>query len=243
MSIALVTGASRGIGKAIAIQLAKDGFYVLINYRNNETEAKNTLENIVANGGNGELMQFDVSNKEEIKSAIEKWKTSNVGKYISVLVNNAGITRDNIMVFMEDYQWDDIIDTNLNSFFYITRPLLQDMIINKGGRIINMVSLSGLKGQSGQVNYSASKAGIIGATKALAQEIAKKNITVNAVAPGFISTDMTANLPEKELKKIVPMNRFGKAEEVAYLVSFLASEKAAYITGETIQINGGLYIR
>lgn len=243
MSIALVTGASRGIGKAIAIQLAKDGFYVLINYRNNETEAKNTLENIVANGGNGELMQFDVSNKEEIKSAIEKWKTSNVGKYIGVLVNNAGITRDNIMVFMEDYQWDDIIDTNLNSFFYITRPLLQDMIINKGGRIINMVSLSGLKGQSGQVNYSASKAGIIGATKALAQEIAKKNITVNAVAPGFISTDMTANLPEKELKKIVPMNRFGKAEEVAYLVSFLASEKAAYITGETIQINGGLYIR
>lgn len=243
MSIALVTGASRGIGKAIAIQLAKDGFYVLINYRNNETEAKNTLENIVANGGNGELMQFDVSNKEEIKSAIEKWKTTNVGKYISVLVNNAGITRDNIMVFMEDYQWDDIIDTNLNSFFYITRPLLQDMIINKGGRIINMVSLSGLKGQSGQVNYSASKAGIIGATKALAQEIAKKNITVNAVAPGFISTDMTANLPEKELKKIVPLNRFGKAEEVAYLVSFLASEKAAYITGETIQINGGLYIR
>jgi len=240
MSIALVTGASRGIGKAIAIQLAKDGFYVLINYRNNEIEAKKTLENIVADGGNGELLQFDISNKEEIKTAIENWKTSNEGEYISVLVNNAGITKDNIMVFMEDSQWDDIIDTNLNSFFYITRPLLQDMIINKDGRIINIVSLSGLKGQSGQVNYSASKAGIIGATKALAQELAKKKITVNAVAPGFISTDMTADLPEKELKKMVPLNRFGKAEEVAY---FLASEKAAYITGETIQINGGLYIR
>lgn len=243
MSIALVTGASRGIGKAIAIQLAKDGFYVLINYRSNEVEAKNTLENIVANGGSGELMQFDVSNKEEIKSAIENWKIANEGKYISVLVNNAGITKDNIMVFMEDSQWDDIIDTNLNSFFYVTRPLLQDMIINKGGRIINMVSLSGLKGQSGQVNYSASKAGIIGATKSLAQELGKKKITVNAVAPGFISTDMTADLPEKELKKMVPLNRFGKAEEVADLVSFLASEKASYITGETIQINGGLYIR
>lgn len=243
MSIALVTGASRGIGKAIAIQLAKDGFHVLINYRSNEVEAKNTLGEITSNGGSGELMQFDVSNKEEIKSAIENWKIANEDKYISVLVNNAGITKDNIMVFMEDSQWDDIINTNLNSFFYVTRPLLQDMIVNKGGRIINMVSLSGLKGQSGQVNYSASKAGIIGATKSLAQELGKKKITVNAVAPGFISTDMTADLPEKELKKMVPLKRFGKPEEVADLVSFLASEKAAYITGETIQINGGLYIR
>lgn len=243
MKIALVTGASRGIGKAIAIQLAKDGLYVLINYRTNETEAKNTLEEIINNGGRGELLQFDVSKKEEITTTIENWKTTNEGKYISVLINNAGITRDNIMVFMEDSQWDETIDTNLNSFFYVTRPLLKDMIINKGGRIINMVSLSGLKGQSGQVNYSASKAGIIGATKALSQELGKKKITVNAVAPGFITTDMTADLPEKELKNMVPLNRFGSAEEVAFLVSFLASEKASYITGETIQINGGLYIR
>jgi 3-oxoacyl-[acyl-carrier protein] reductase len=243
MKIALVTGASRGIGKAIAIQLAKDGYYILINYRNNEIEANNTLKEIISVGGNGELMRFDVSNKEEVLSTIDGWKANNEGKHIHTLINNAGITKDNIMVFMEDSQWDDIINTNLNSFFYVTKPLLQDMIVNKGGRIINMVSLSGLKGQSGQVNYSAAKAGVVGATKALAQELGKKKITVNAVAPGFISTDMTAGLPEKELKKMVPLNRFGKPEEVAHLVSFLASDNAAYITGETIQINGGLYIR
>ena len=243
MGIALVTGASRGIGKAIAIELAKDGYYIIVNYRNNNIAAQNTLLEIIANGSNGELMQFDVSNREDTLSAINTWKENNTDKFISVLVNNAGITHDNIMVFMEDSQWDDVINTNLNSFFNVTRPLLQDMIINKNGRIINVVSLSGLKGQAGQVNYSAAKAGVIGATKALAQELGKKKITVNAVAPGFISTDMTAKLPQKELKKMVPLNRFGKAEEVAHLVSFLASEKAAYITGETIQINGGLYIR
>ncbi len=243
MDYALVTGASRGIGKAIAIQLAKDGYYVLINYRSNHNEANDTLQTIESAGGKAELLAFDVSDKNAIKEAIENWKNSNPDNYISVLVNNAGIAMDNIMVFMEDEHWDNIIDTNLNSFFYVTRPLLQDMIVNKGGRIINMVSLSGLKGQAGQVNYSAAKAGIIGATKALAQELGKKKITVNAIAPGFISTDMTTNLPEKELKKMVPLKRFGTAEEVAYLVSFIASEKASYITGETIQINGGLYTR
>ncbi len=243
MEIALVTGASRGIGKAIAKQLAKDGFYILINYRNNDIEANKTLNEIIEQGGNGELMPFDVSNKDAIKSTIKEWKARNTEKYISVLVNNAGIAKDNIMVFMEDDEWDSVINTNLNSFYYVTRPLLQDMIVNKGGRIINIVSLSGLKGQSGQVNYSAAKAGIIGATKSLAQELGKKKITVNAVAPGFINTDMTADMPEKELKKMIPLKRFGNAEEVAYLVSFLASDKASYITGETIQINGGLYIR
>ncbi len=243
MDIALVTGASRGIGKAIAIQLAKDGFYIIINYKNNEVEAINTLNEISNIGGKGELLKFNVSDKADVSSTIATWKKDNKDKYVKVLVNNAGITKDNIMVFMENSQWEDTINTNLNSFFYVTQPLLQDMIINKSGRIINIVSLSGLKGQSGQVNYSAAKAGVIGATKALAQELGKKKITVNAVAPGFISTDMTANLPEKELKKMVPLNRFGKPEEVGHLVSFLASEKASYITGETIQINGGLYIR
>ena len=243
MNYALVTGASRGIGKAIAIQLAKDGYFVIINYRSNHKEAKDTLQTIENVGGKAELLAFDVSDKNAIKEAIENWKSNNPDNYISVLVNNAGIAMDNIMVFMEDTHWDNIIDTNLNSFFYVTRPLLQDMIVNKGGRIINMVSLSGLKGQAGQVNYSAAKAGVIGATKALAQELGKKKITVNAIAPGFISTDMTTDLPEKELKKMVPLKRFGTAEEVAYLVSFIASEKASYITGETIQINGGLYTR
>lgn len=243
MNYALVTGASRGIGKAIAIQLAKDGYSVIINYRSNHNEAKDTLQTIENAGGKAELLAFDVSDKNAIKEAIENWKSNNPDNYISVLVNNAGIAMDNIMVFMDDAHWDNIIDTNLNSFFYVTRPLLQDMIVNKGGRIINMVSLSGLKGQAGQVNYSAAKAGVIGATKALAQELGKKKITVNAIAPGFISTDMTTDLPEKELKKMVPLKRFGTAEEVAYLVSFIASEKASYITGETIQINGGLYTR
>ncbi len=243
MEIAMVTGASRGIGRAIAIQLAKDGCFVLINYRINEKEAQITLNSIVEAGGSGELLPFDVSDKISINAALRQWKEANVGKYISVLVNNAGIVKDNIMVFMEDEDWDSIINTNLNSFFYVTKPLLQDMILKKHGRIINMVSLSGLKGQSGQVNYSAAKAGIIGATKALSQELGKKRITVNAVAPGFISTDMTSHLKEKELKRMIPLHRFGKAEEVAYLVSFLASDKAAYISGETIQINGGLYTR
>ncbi len=243
MKVALVTGASRGIGKAVSIQLALDGFFVLINYRSNHNEAQNTLSIIKENDGSGALLPFDVADKIAVRTALEDWKSNNPDLFISVLVNNAGITQDNLMVFMEDEQWSNIIDTNLNSFFYITKALLQDMVINKEGRIINMVSLSGLKGQAGQVNYSAAKAGIIGATKALAQELGKKKITVNAIAPGFITTDMTANLPEKELKKMVPLNRFGQAEEVAYLVSFIASEKAAYITGETIQINGGLYTR
>jgi 3-oxoacyl-[acyl-carrier protein] reductase len=243
MEYALVTGASRGIGKAIAIALAMDGFHVLINYRSNEQEAVDTLKNIQDNGGIATLLPFDVSDKRAIRVSIENWKSENPDHYIQVLVNNAGVTRDNLLVFMEDEQWEEVIHTNLNSVYYLSRILVQDMILKKGGRIINIVSLSGLKGQAGQVNYSAAKAGVIGLTKSLALELGKKKITVNAVAPGFITTDMTANLPEAELKKMIPLNRFGKAEEVAHLVSFLASPKAAYITGETIQINGGLYTR
>jgi 3-oxoacyl-[acyl-carrier protein] reductase len=241
MKCALVTGGSRGIGKAICIELAKENFYVLINFRSNTTEAQNTLDEIKENGGQGELLPFDVSNGDEVRSAIEEWSKNNPGKIINVLVNNAGITNDNLLVFMSYEQWNSVLRTNLDSFYFITKQVLTNMIVSKWGRIINIVSLSGQKGMAGQVNYTAAKAGVIGATKSLAMEIGKKNITVNAVAPGFIKTDMTRGLDESELKKLIPLNRFGTAQEVAYVVAFLASEKAAYITGETISINGGMY--
>lgn len=241
MKYALVTGGSRGIGKAISIKLAQDGFYVLINYRINTLEATNTLNEIKSNGGNGELMQFDVSNPQDIENVLGSWVENNNNKLIEVLVNNAGITKDNLMVFMSDNEWKSVISTNQDSFFYVTRTLLKDMLVNKCGRIINIVSLSGQKGQPGQVNYAAAKGAVIAATKSLAMEIGKKKVTVNAVAPGFIRTDMTKDFDEKELKKFIPLNRFGEVEEVAEVVSFLASDKASYITGETISVNGGMY--
>jgi len=239
--IALVTGASRGIGKAIALKLASMNFHVILNYRASENKAKEVLNEIEQLGGKGELLQFDIANNTEVSSALESWKENHPETPIQILVNNAGITNDNLMVFMDRENWTKVIDTNLNGFFNVTSPLLKDMVVSKYGRIINIVSISGLKGTAGQTNYSASKGGIIAATKALAQEVAKKKITVNAVAPGFIVSDMTEGLPEKELKKMVPVNRFGKPEEVAELVGFLASDKASYITGEVININGGLY--
>lgn len=238
---ALVTGGSRGIGKAIAIKLAADGFHIIINYRSNHTEADITLNQIVEAGGSAELLPFDVSNLEAVQSALDSWQEKNPDAYIQVLVNNSGIKKDALLVFMKDEEWSDVLNTNLNSFFYVTRPLIKNMLLKKSGRIINMVSLSGLKGLPGQTNYSASKGGVISATKALAQEVARKKVTVNAVAPGFIKSDMTADIDEKEHKKIIPMNRFGKPEEVAELVSFLASENSSYITGQVISINGGLY--
>lgn len=241
MKYAIVTGGSRGIGKAIAIELAAQGFCIIINYKSNDEEANKTSQEIISSGGKAELLKFDVSSKEETENAINVWTKNNPEGKISVLINNAGIRKDGLLFWMEDNDWSDVINTNLNSFFYLTRILVKDMLVSKFGRIINIVSLSGLKGMPGQTNYAAAKAGIIGATKSLAQEIARKGVTVNAVAPGFIKTDMTAELDEKELKKIIPMQRFGNPEEVAHLVSFLASEKSAYITGETISINGGIY--
>lgn len=241
MKYALVTGGSRGIGREISIKLAKDGYFVLINYRSNKQEAEKTKNIIEENKGKAQLMQFDVSNKQETENVLKNWQSNNPEKYISVLINNAGIRKDNLQVFMQDEEWYDVINTNLNSFFYITKSVLQDMLVNKRGRIVNIVSLSGLKGLPGQTNYSAAKAGVIGATKALAQEVARKRVTVNAVAPGFIKTDMTKELNEKELKQLIPMRRFGKPEEVADLVSFLVSDKASYITGQTISVNGGIY--
>jgi 3-oxoacyl-[acyl-carrier protein] reductase len=241
MKCALVTGGSRGIGKAVCIRLAAMGYYVIINYRSNVQEANNTLAVIQENGGNGELLPFDVADKRAIQSSLGDWMTSNADKTIEVLVNNAGIKEDGLMMWMKDEQWDNVLQTSLDGFFYVTRTVLNAMLLKRYGRIINIVSVSGLKGTAGQVNYSAAKAGVIGATKALAQEVGKRNITVNAVAPGFIKTDMTEGLPEDELKKMIPANRFGTPEEVAHAVAFLASPEAAYITGNVINVNGGLY--
>jgi 3-oxoacyl-[acyl-carrier protein] reductase len=241
MNIALVTGGSRGIGRAISVKLAEMGFYILVNYHTNRAEAENTLQLVRDRGGDGEILPFDVSSQEEIEQALGGWQSAHEGQYISVLVNNAGIRKDALVMWMKNEEWHDVINTNLNSFLYITRFLVKEMILKKWGRIINVVSLSGLKGLPGQANYSAAKAGVIGATKALAQEIAKKNVTVNAVAPGFIKTDMTGDLDESQLKTMIPMGRFGKPEEVAAVIGFLASDEASYVTGAVINVNGGLY--
>jgi 3-oxoacyl-[acyl-carrier protein] reductase len=221
--------------------MAAMGYYVLINYKSNTEEANNTLELVKQAGSNGELLQFDVADKEQIKQVLETWINNNEAKDIEILVNNAGIRDDSLMVWLKDEQWDSVINTSLNSFFYVTRLVLDSMMMNRYGRIVNVVSLSGLKGLPGQTNYSAAKAGVIGATKALAQEVGRSGITVNAVAPGFIKTDMTEGLDEKELKRNIPVNRFGLPAEVAHAVGFLASKDASYITGEVLSINGGLY--
>ena len=239
---ALVTGASRGIGKAIALRLASAGWPVIINFLSNQDAAQAVADEIKAQGGQAELLPFDTSDPEAIEAALDSWEQAHPEDYIAVLVNNAGIRRDNVMFMMSDEDWHRVLDTTLNGYFYITRRLLKHMMPRKrGGRIINMASLSGVKGLPGQTNYSAAKAAIIGATKALAQEVAARSITVNAIAPGFIDTDMTKGLPVDDLKKMIPTGRFGKPEEVAALAAFLASEEAAYITGEVININGGLY--
>ena len=240
MKCALVTGGSRGIGRSICHKMAEMGYYVLVNYKVNADEANKTLAQIKQNGGNGELLRFDVANRGEIDQLLGNWIETNDDKYIEVLVNNAGIRDDVLMMWMKDDQWDSVIKTNLDSFFYVTRLVLNNMLLKKFGRIINVVSLSGLKGLPGQINYSAAKAGVIGATKALAQEVGRMGITVNGVAPGFIKTDMTEGLDEKELRSMIPVKRFGTPEEVAHAVAFLASTEAAYITGEILSVNGGL---
>lgn len=241
MKIALVTGASRGIGRAIAIRLGKEGYHVLVNFRKAEAEALKTLESIIAAGGKGELLGFDVSKAEEVRKTLDRWHGENPEKKITILVNNAGLARDNLMVFMSDREWTDVMSTNLDSFFYVSRYLLQNMLVGKWGRIVNIVSLSGQKGLAGQVNYSASKGAMIAATKSLAMEVGKKKVTVNAVAPGFIRTDMTEDMDEKQLSALIPLRRFGEPEEVAEVVNFLVSEGASYISGETISVNGGMY--
>jgi 3-oxoacyl-[acyl-carrier protein] reductase len=241
MKCALVTGGSRGIGRAICVELAAAGYYILVNYRSAEEAAAKTLAMIRAQGGDGELLPFDVGDKDQVHRQLTAWLAKDPERYIEVLVNNAGIKEDALLLWMEDNQWSDVIRTNLDSFFYVTRAVLNGMLLKKYGRIINVVSLAGLKGHAGQTNYSAAKAGVIGATKALAAEMGRYGITVNAIAPGFIHTDMTEGLNEKEMKVLIPVRRFGLPEEVAFAVGFLASPRASYITAEVLSINGGLY--
>ena len=237
---ALVTGGSRGIGRAVCMELAAAGYGVLINCRSNREAAAEVKAEIESAGGRAEVMPFDVADADAVDAALEAWEAAHPEDAIEVLVNNAGIRQDAMMIFMQDAAWHDVINTSVDGFFYVTRRVLKGMLMRRRGHIINMVSLSGLKGMPGQTNYSAAKAAVIGATKALAQEVARRNVTVNAVAPGFISTDMTKDLDEATLRQTIPAGRFGRPEEVAALVGFLASERAAYITGQVISINGGL---
>ena len=242
MNCALVTGASRGLGRATALQLAQDhGLYILVNYSSNQSAAEETLAAIHEAGGQGEIIQFNVQTKTEVDEALNNWRIANEDKYIGVLVNNAGVTRDGLFMWMPENDWDEVMNISAKGLFNVTQNAIQQMLRKRSGRIVNIASVSGMKGVAGQTNYSAAKGAIISATKALAQEVAKRKITVNAVAPGFITSDMTKDLDENTLKQMIPMNRFGKAEEVAHLVSFLVSDKASYITGEVININGGIY--
>jgi 3-oxoacyl-[acyl-carrier protein] reductase len=242
MRYALVTGGSRGIGRNVCFKLAQMGFTVIINYVSNEAEAQKTLEEVKNLGGDGELLRFNVMDREACTQAIAQWEQSHPGEFIEVLVNNAGIRKDSLLMRMSEDDWDSVIGTHLGGFYNVTRHVVRQMLSKRKGRIINMASLSGLKGVPGQANYAAAKGGLIAATRSLANEVGRKGITVNAVAPGFIRTDMTEDLNQAELTKMIPLNRFGEAEEVADLVAFLASDKAAYITGECISINGGLYM-
>lgn len=240
MNYALITGGSRGIGRAIAERLARDGYTVVINYKSNQQSAISCQQAIESAGGKAELLQFDVTDGTAIETALTAWDNAHPGEHISVLVNNAGIRRDGLLVFTGEQEWHDVINTTTNGFYYTTHHVLTGMLRARQGRIVNITSVSGVSGLPGQVNYSTAKAALIGATKALSKEVAARKVTVNAVAPGFICTDMTADLDEQELKKTIPAGRFGKPEEVAALVSFLCSEEAAYITGQVISIAGGM---
>ncbi len=241
MKYALVTGGSRGIGRAICVKLAEMGYYVIINFTSKADEAENTLKLVREKGSDGEIMKFNVADQAEVENSIGVWLDKNPDKTIEVLVNNAGIRKDQLLMWMSNEEWNSVLGVNLGGFFNVTRLIIKGMLVKKYGRVVNVVSLSGLKGLPGQTNYSASKAGVIGATKALSQEVGRRGITVNAVAPGFIKTEMTEGFNEKDFKQLIPMARFGTSEEVAEVVGFLASEKASYVTGQVISVNGGLY--
>ncbi len=237
--IALVTGASRGIGRAVALALATSGCHVLINFRSRQADAEETLGLIQKNGGSGDLVPFGVADSAACEKAIEQILQTH--KRIDILINNAGIRDDTVFAFMSGEQWSKVINTNLNSFFNVTRPVSKHMAFQRKGRIVTIASTSGQTGVAGQVNYSAAKAGVIGASKSLARELAKRGITVNVLAPGFIETDMLEGVPREEVMQQIPAGRFGKPEEVAAAAAFLCSDSAGYINGAVININGALY--
>ena len=241
--IALVTGASRGIGREIAVHLAKEGAYVIINFSGNENAANETLERIKAESGAGEIYKCNIADFEEVKTMME-YVVKQHGR-IDILVNNAGITKDNLLLKMSEQDFDSVIDINLKGAFNTIKNSVRQMLKQKSGRIINISSVSGITGNTGQVNYSSSKAGLIGMTKATAKELASRGITVNAVAPGFIQTDMTEELSEsliETVKKTIPLGHLGDPEDVAHMVVFLASDKSKYITGQIFQVDGGIAI-
>lgn len=241
--IAVVTGASRGIGRAIALDLAKRGAKVIVNYSGSEQKAAEVVEEIVANGGSAIAVQASVANADDVSNLMKK-ALDEFGR-IDILVNNAGITRDNLLMRMKDDEWEDVISTNLKGVFLTTKAVSRQMMKQRVGRIINISSIVGASGNPGQANYVAAKAGVVGLTKSVALELASRNITVNAVAPGFIETEMTEKLPEDvktTMLNQIPLQAFGKADDVAAAVAFLASDEASYITGQTIHVNGGMYM-
>lgn len=237
--VAIVTGGSKGIGRAISVELADNGYLILLNYRSDEKGAAETLRMIRDAGSDGEAMKFDVSDPIETKRAIDE-AVSRFDK-IEVLVNNAGITSDGLFVFMSEDEWDSVINTSLKGFYNVTRPVLEKMISNKRGSIVSIASISGLIGHRGQANYSAAKAGLIGASRSVATEVARLGVRVNVVAPGLIETDMIKDVPRNIIKGMIPMARVGRPEEIAKVVGFLCSEDASYITGQVISVNGGMY--
>jgi len=236
--IALVTGGSRGIGRAICVELAKDGYYIVINYKSNAQAADETLDMVRAAGGDGETSCFDVADAQQTADVIKDLTAKLSG--FDVLVNNAGITADGLMAMMPDRDWHAVINTTLNGFYNVTKPVLKKMIRRRKGAIVSISSVAGLTGNKGQTNYSAAKAGLIGASKSLAQEMARIGIRVNVVAPGLIETDMIHDAPVEFMKEIIPMQRIGRPEEVAKAVRFLCSDDASYITGQVIAVNGGM---
>ena len=240
---AIVTGASRGIGKDIAIYLASEGAKVVVNYSGSKEKAEAVVEEIKASGGNAFAAQANIDQAEDVQSLVKQ--TLEVFGTIDILVNNAGITRDNLIMRMKEQEWDDVLNTNLKGVFLCTKAVTRQMMKQRNGRIINITSIVGVSGNAGQANYVAAKAGVIGLTKSSAKELASRNITVNSVAPGFITTDMTDALPEEvksQMLSQIPLAKFGNPEDIAKAVAFLASEDASYITGQTIHVNGGMYM-
>lgn len=237
--VAIVTGASRGIGRAISLELARSGYFIVINYQHNIHAAEKTLEMVREHNSDGECVQFDVSSAEQTRIAIENI-TSRFDN-IEVLVNNAGITSDDLFLMMSENSWDSVVNTTLKGFYNVTRPVLQHMVVQKHGAIVSMASVAGIMGNRGQANYAAAKAGLIGASRSVAYEVARLGIRVNVVAPGLIDTDMIRDLPIKNIKTLIPMARIGNPEEVAKVVGFLCSDDASYVTGQVISVNGGMF--